>query len=251
MVGLFTEGPCDVIWNATQKQLRKVKITKIGKRYLKKLRRSLKNMHKKTNQSLEEFQDRRNVARFFKYGVTIANYTPGDYVLKARIKSRDPKVHKLACVWTGPYRVTKAINDYTYELEDLITGNFTLAHAARLRRYFDESLDVDDVILSHVKYAKTSYQYEAIVDHRFNQSTLSAEVNVKWLGFSKKENTWEPLQNAYEDFPELVIKYLSTVSDSDAVKLNEIINSFSTTTASTIASTKSQPSKKSKKSKTN
>ena len=110
-------------------------------------------------------------------------------------------------------------------------------------RYFDSSLNVTEELLTHIKYAKTSYQYEAIVDHRYNKDSRDYEFRVKWLGFSKKENTWEPLTNAFEDHPEQVEKYVKSLPSATQADIYRSINSKSTilirphTTTSTNTST--------------
>lgn len=42
------------------------------------------------------------------------------------------------------------------------------------------------------------YNVEDITRHRVNSETLVAEFFVKWEGYTKDKNTWEPLDNVYK-----------------------------------------------------
>jgi hypothetical protein len=41
------------------------------------------------------------------------------------------------------------------------------------------------------------WRVEHIVDSKFNAKTMTAEFLVKWQGFEKEENSWEPLEHVY------------------------------------------------------
>ena len=70
----------------------------------------------------------------------MANFEVGEYLLVARNLHR--KGEKLLGSWTGPVRVTKAINKWIYEVEDLIRGNKQEVHAQRLKHYADADLEL-------------------------------------------------------------------------------------------------------------
>ena len=231
MMGITATGPLDVIWNATSRRLNQIDTKSKSYQYhLAELQKSLLYMHRIASEQSAQIQNQRNKLRAKKHGVDVANYTLGDYVLRARVNKGDTRLDKLSCVWLGPYRVTKIINDYAYELEDLLTGHRKITHAARMRRYFDSSLNVTEDLLRQVRYAKTSYQYEELADHRYNKDTKAYEFLVKWLGFSKKENTWEPLINCYEDYPELLTNYIKKQQDRERIKLETVVNSITNAT---------------------
>lgn len=42
------------------------------------------------------------------------------------------------------------------------------------------------------------YVVEDIIDHRINSETLITEFFVKWKGYPKEDNTWEPIDNVYK-----------------------------------------------------
>jgi hypothetical protein len=42
------------------------------------------------------------------------------------------------------------------------------------------------------------FTVEDIRDHRFNHKKMRTEFNMKWKGYEKEENSWEPLENVYK-----------------------------------------------------
>ena len=43
-----------------------------------------------------------------------------------------------------------------------------------------------------------SFDVEDIIDHRFNRKAMRTEFNVKWEGWEKEHNSWEPLESVYK-----------------------------------------------------
>ena len=55
--------------------------------------------------------------------------------------------------------------------------------------------------------ATGEYDVENIIDHRINSDTLRAQFCVKWKGYSKEANTWEPMDHVYK-LPILLHEYI-------------------------------------------
>ena len=47
------------------------------------------------------------------------------------------------------------------------------------------------------KRKTADYEVEDIIDHQINIDSLRAEFRVKWVGYSKDECTWEPIDHVY------------------------------------------------------
>ena len=91
--------------------------------------------------------------------------------------------------------------------EDLHQIEKHVVHAQRLRFYADNSLNVTEELLSYVQNSEDTYQVEKLVDIR--PSERSYDVLVHWLGFSDKEQSWEPIEQLYEDVPLTLKSFLS------------------------------------------
>lgn len=142
----------------------------------------------------------------------LANFTEGDYVLVARDEFHAGE--KLCLRWRGPRRVTKAINDYVYQVEDLRNGILSDVHAARLKFYSDASLDAK-VLLPHVLQSETGMQVQRLL--RLVDTDHGLRVVIRWRGLTASEDTEEPLQQVFEDVPDLLGKLLARKSTPEAL----------------------------------
>jgi hypothetical protein len=214
------------------------------------LRATLEQMHKKVDVSSKRIREanhrqflRRNKKnrRYFKHNPNVAgpkkadskdivddvdlivDFQVGDFVMVA-VPDR-PSTHKLAARWRGPYRVTRTINDHVYEVQHLVTENVTEAHVRRMKFYCDAELDMTVPLADHVVAEEgRPYEVEDVCAWRFNKDSMIHEVEIKWLGFSDLENTWEDITVMYEDVPDSVLHFLDhTCSAQDRKKLRAVL----------------------------
>ena len=133
----------------------------------------------------------------------LANFSEGDYVLVARKDFFQGE--KLCLRWTEPRRVTKALNHYVFQVEDLRNGSLSDIHGSRLKYYCDRSLD-KDAILSHATQSEHGMpvgRLQKLVDDHNGIGVL-----IRWKGLPDTEDTIEPLQEVYSDVPQLLLKLL-------------------------------------------
>jgi hypothetical protein len=109
------------------------------------------------------------------------NFQVGDYVLVA--KHRKSGVSKLQVKWKGPLRVSSV----------------ELAQAAE---HNDHKLHVVSKIL----------------DARYNKQEMFHELMVAWRGFPVGEATCEPYSMMDVDVPDMVVKFMESHEDIDAVR---------------------------------
>ena len=96
------------------------------------------------------------------------NLDAGDYVLVAQRLMNDG--HKLRVKWRGPQRVTRAVSELVFEVEDLITKTHALIHANRLKFYSDSQLDVTETLLDTVAHNNPHYNtVHALLDLRYDK----------------------------------------------------------------------------------
>lgn len=108
--------------------------------------------------------------------------------------------------WRGPRRVTKALNDYTFQVEDLRNGVLSIAHGTRLKFYHDPSLDTT-AIMSHVLSSETGMPVARLL--RLVEEDGQLFVAVWWKGLGKDEDSLEPIGRVHEDVPQLLHKLLA------------------------------------------
>lgn len=133
----------------------------------------------------------------------LCNFAEGDFVLVAREDFTTGE--KLCLRWRGPRRVTKALNDFVYEVEDMRNGKLQEVHGSRMKFYSDSSLDTV-AIMSHVLSSETGMQVARLM--RLVESPNGIQVQVRWSGLSPEEDTLEDIGRVYEDVPKMLLRLL-------------------------------------------
>eukprot|EP00171_Calliarthron_tuberculosum_P003434 IDg3434t1 len=148
--------------------------------------------------------------------VHAAQFDIGDFVLVA--KKEPHKGSKLLLKWVGPRRVTRALSEHTYEVQNILNEGLSIVHANRLKFYADSKLNITEELKDTIDHNHTTYNtVTKLLDLRFNHATKLWEVQAKWRGFAYDEPTWEPLVNMHEDIPDMLKKFLDKYPDEDKV----------------------------------
>ncbi|KAH9100833.1 hypothetical protein Ae201684P_007025 [Aphanomyces euteiches] len=163
------------------------------------LQDAVEKTHQEVLDASSSKRKRGRAARAKKKGVKMAEFDVGDYVLYMDVWGVSPS--KLSVTWRGPAQVVKATSGWIFEIQNLITGIVREAHASRLKFYADESLNVDEELLSHVAHNADGHVVDHLVDCRFNPKTAAFEVLVSWRGLQEIENSWKPATKLLEDIP--------------------------------------------------
>jgi hypothetical protein len=63
-----------------------------------------------------------------------------------------------------------------------------------------------------------NFAVDFFVDHKVSKKKNSGghELKARWKGFTEGEDTWEPLTNQVEDYPELLKEYLMKIGPEKA-----------------------------------
>ena len=151
--------------------------------------------------AIERHNSKTNVREF--------SFHVGDFVL---VRTQEKRLHKLQFIWRGPRRITKALSDWTYEVENLDTGKKNTVHARRMILY-RAALDgrkVEDALLSYAKHNEgIYYEIDSLKDIREGENGFEFLVN--WKGLPDEiDYTWEPLHQLLEDVPEILIRFLKS-----------------------------------------
>lgn len=105
-------------------------------------------------------------------------------------------------MWQGPKRVVAALNDYTFEVQDLVAPfAISIRHAARLQLYGEAGRGVAEELQDQAIHGEGGHFVVALRACRFSPSTHQWEVSVKWWGLDKTEVSWEPAETIQADVP--------------------------------------------------
>jgi hypothetical protein len=108
---------------------------------LQELQKSISEMHEHIALTTSQIASLRKDRRACKHSVIIANFTPGQFVLRANVRTVAPG-NKLSARWEGPYRVIRAINSSVYVIQDLLDDSLHEVHTCRLKPYWEADLRV-------------------------------------------------------------------------------------------------------------
>jgi hypothetical protein len=148
----------------------------------------------------------------------LPNFAVGDFVLCARVRKRGA-THKLAATWCGPFRITAVGTGHVFQIQHLLSGELSSAHASRLLFYADERLELTTELKDHIALVERQgyFEIERLVAVRQHDGQLEAQV--AWAGFSEAEWTWEPLSQLLEDREVFIIRQLRALQLPKSVSL--------------------------------
>uniref|UniRef100_H3GD34 Chromo domain-containing protein n=1 Tax=Phytophthora ramorum TaxID=164328 RepID=H3GD34_PHYRM len=184
-------------------------------RHLRYVRVALDAMH---TEMVNASERRRRAARerhARRQGVRLQKFSEGDFVLAATATGRSG--HKLALVWRGPMRIVRALNDYTFEVQDIIAPfAISIRHASRLQLYRDAARGRVEELQEQAIYGEGGHLVEALRQCRLSPATHRWEVEVKWSGLDEIEASWEPAEMIKEVVPALFDDFVIAQPDDQA-----------------------------------
>jgi len=78
------------------------------------------------------------------------SFSVGDFVLV--VVDHQKEIPKLMPRWTGPYRITRRVNEWVYEVQHLVTEILSEIHCSRLEFYFDDKLNMEIHLLEQIQH---------------------------------------------------------------------------------------------------
>lgn len=174
-------------------------IKAIQAEHAQKVRAALKVMHKDVAAAAEHRRTRARDRRGKKTHVRLPTFSLGDFVLVGRVAQAP---NKLTLHWTGPARIVAVINDYLFEVQQLVEPYGTSKHhASRLQMYHEGGRDVTVDLVEHIAFGDDGFYVDKLADARSVNGTW--QVLVHWMGLEAAEASWEPALDMYADVPVL------------------------------------------------
>jgi len=230
ITGLKPDNPLDEIFRCpkmTQFSKNPVEKFQIQKK-VEELQSALEKMHKEVSETSEkQRKQRRNTQKKYRRE---PNFGIGDYVLVGVPEPTKMVGRKLFLKWRGPYRITATEDNYVFEVENIIDHSKRWVHGDRIQLYAEDKLNVTDEIKKQFAHDNESYQVNDFIDCRLNPESGHLELLVEWKGFTKDDNSWEPLKSLLEDVPELVKRYAKKLKEEKsayAEEVDDLVRSFS------------------------
>jgi thermostable 8-oxoguanine DNA glycosylase len=146
-------------------------------------------------------------------GNKIFEFEVGDLVLVASTKGQIA-ANKLRPVWQGPFKIAKVISKYKYMVVNVVDGREMERHAAFIRHYVDQALNLD----AHVKAVIAEHQGELSISKIIGfgeDEDGHFLVNVQWEGLEDEYDDWQPLHEIHRDAPKLVEKAINDLLSED------------------------------------
>ena len=141
-----------------------------------------------------------------------AGFKVGDYVLCARTQP-----DKLSMRWTGPLQVERVVDEWTFEVKDLVHGRRALRHAQMLKPYSDPDLEVTEALREQLQHDDgTAFKVQSIVAWRLQQRRV--ELLVRWVGFDEATDSWQPFVELAEDVPDILRAYCTAHANDANVR---------------------------------
>ncbi|OWZ12735.1 hypothetical protein PHMEG_00014049 [Phytophthora megakarya] len=148
--------------------------------------------------------------------------------------------HNLALVWRGLKKIFIALNDYTFEVQDIVVPfEVLICHAFRLQIYRKADLGREEELQEQETYGERGHLVEALRKCRLSPVTQPWEVKVKWFSLDKIEASWKPAEAIREDVPVLFQGYIdANISDPDCCSMT---SAFEQSSATPLTSASARP----------
>jgi len=169
--------------------------------HVQELSASLALMHKAVDEQVSS-KRAANRRRRLKHSTKI-NFGLGDFVLVAIPKQKVR--NKMQIVWSGPYRIIEVLSDHVFKVESLDTSKTQIVHAQRIRFYCEKDLLAEDFHTYEID-EKEKFEISDLLDIKTTSSGYS--IKVSWLGFDSSDDSWEPINQIYEDIPLILHDFL-------------------------------------------
>ena len=134
----------------------------------------------------------------------IMNFHPGEWVLISKTNTKRA-TNKIKLTWSGPCQVVEIISDNVYKVRTL-TNKFSVIHASRMW-YYDSKEYVPETELKEIFTNDWGHlEVNKIKGLKIIEGYY--QVLVSWLGFEAITDSWEPLEEIYNEIPMLIDAYL-------------------------------------------
>ncbi|KAE8975244.1 hypothetical protein PR003_g23175 [Phytophthora rubi] len=133
-------------------------------------------------------------------GVKLHKFSEADFVQAGTATDRSGR--KLALVWRGPKKLVRALNDYTFQVQDIVAASkVSIRDASRLQLYRDAAGSSVEELQQQAIFGEGGHLVEVLRACRLSPDTHRWEILVKWFGLDVIEASWEQAEVIKQDVP--------------------------------------------------
>ncbi|OQR83686.1 hypothetical protein ACHHYP_14408 [Achlya hypogyna] len=183
-------------------------IEKLQLEHGRKIQADLRKMHKEVVEAADRCRANARGRRAKKKHVQLPKFALGDFVLVGRVAQAP---NKLSLHWTGPCRIVTVVNDYLFEVQQLVEPYaISKHHASRLQMYHEGGRDITVDLVEHIAFGDDGFYVDKLEDARSINGTW--QVLVHWMGLEAAEASWEPALDIYADVPVLFRRWVRSAA---------------------------------------
>ena len=116
---------------------------------------------------------------------------------------------KLRNKFEGPYRIIRQVGPLTYDLQRLGTQDIVRAHQRTLRPFFLRKTSNNET-KTNAEVHTPVYEVAKILDTKWDPAQQESVYLIRWKGYTKANDTWEPLSSLRQHAKESVIDFLQS-----------------------------------------
>eukprot|EP00924_Labyrinthula_sp_SR-Ha-C_P009982 snap_masked-scaffold_21-processed-gene-5.42-mRNA-1 protein AED:0.45 eAED:0.45 QI:0/-1/0/1/-1/1/1/0/1856 len=149
----------------------------------------------------------------------IIQYAPGDYVMVSEQGTQEA-TSKIKLTWLGPYQVVRILSQSVYEVESIL-GKRKVVHGSRIWFYGSRPPTMHPKLKSLFTHNLKELEVEKIRKIRLTDGPEAEyEVLIRWRGFEASRDTWQSLNQLYEDLPLMVRNFVESRLADSSMKNN-------------------------------
>ena len=105
--------------------------------------------------------------------------------------------------WTGPWCVANDDKEHVYAVQHMVTAEPRDIHAARMRVYADDKLEITGELLKVFQQLENQGEYHIWSISAIKRAASGDEFVVKlaWEGLEEAKNMWEAMSRVFRDAP--------------------------------------------------
>lgn len=143
------------------------------------------------------------------------DYQVGDLVITKQHKA--DKQSKLDSPYTGPWRITKKLNQWTYEIQNIAKNTLKQVHIDHMAKYQVKDFVIDEALKEQMGFTTAGYQVKEFKGIK-KDGNNGWMILTSWKGYTENDDTWEPITNMQEDVPDMLKKYISRNKSNKQIK---------------------------------
>ena len=201
-----------VVWKGVLKKdavRLRIKAERVAE-YCERLNDSLDELHEAIQDRASVLRRRRAMKNARKPGM---RFNVGDLVMVSASKNAAHPIRasKMMVKWQGPYQIVQCLSPTSFGVQMVGGGPERAVHWRKMRRIAGPDVDVPTSVQTRAMHDAQRFLVEEFRSHKRVDGKYVLEV--KWQGYPDTDNTFESLDQMFEDVPFWVRRYVRDTDD--------------------------------------